>query len=99
MAHDIHAAPPETGLSGLLENWRSDLLSGLLIFLIALPFCLGIAMASRFPPMAGIITAIIGVLVTDLLIGVGIGIVATLTMSKSAARRRCFPTSSVWKAL
>lgn len=51
---------PKTGIPGLLENWRSDLLSGFLVFLIALPLCLGIAMASGFPPMSGIISAIIG---------------------------------------
>ncbi|QSA95828.1 SulP family inorganic anion transporter [Methylococcus sp. EFPC2] len=51
---------PRTGLAGLRENWRSDVMSGFLVFLIALPLCLGIAMASGFPPMAGIISAIIG---------------------------------------
>jgi MFS superfamily sulfate permease-like transporter len=51
---------PKTGLPGLIENWRPDLISGFLVFLIALPLCLGIAMASGFPPMAGIISAIIG---------------------------------------
>ncbi len=60
---------PKTGLAGLKENWRYDLQSGLLVFLIALPLCLGISVASGFPPSAGIITAIIGGLLVSRLNG------------------------------
>ncbi len=69
MSNPVSLNLPKTGIPGLLENWRSDLLSGFLVFLIALPLCLGIAMASGFPPMAGIIAAIIGGLVVSRLNG------------------------------
>lgn len=51
---------PETGWAGLKKYWHQDLISGFLVFLIALPLSLGIAMASGFPPMAGILSAIVG---------------------------------------
>lgn len=60
---------PQDRLAGLQENWRSDLLSGFLIFLIALPLCLGIALASGVPPLAGIISAVVGGLIVSQLSG------------------------------
>lgn len=64
-----HRVLPQTGWAGLQENWRYDAISGFLVFLIALPLCLGIAMASNFPPMSGIITAVVGGLLVSRISG------------------------------
>lgn len=46
-------------LGGIQENFPS----GLVVFLVALPLCLGIALASGAPPLSGVIAGIIGGLV------------------------------------
>lgn len=43
-----------------ITNFRSDFPAGLVVFLVALPLCLGIAMASGAPLFSGIIAGIVG---------------------------------------
>ena len=55
---------PRDGFKGLKENWRSDLFAAISVSLVALPLALGIAVASDMSPMAGVLSAIIGGVVT-----------------------------------
>jgi MFS superfamily sulfate permease-like transporter len=72
-------ALPKDGLAGLKENWSADAMSGFVVFLLALPLSLGIAKASEFPPIMGLITAIIGGIIVSFFMG------AQLTIKGPAA--------------
>lgn len=60
---------PADGLAGLKQNFSKDAMSGFFVFLLALPLSLGIAKASDFPAIYGIVTAIIGGVVVSFFAG------------------------------
>ncbi|EMO27270.1 sulfate transporter N-terminal domain protein [Leptospira interrogans serovar Bataviae str. HAI135] len=49
-----------------LDNLRHDLSSGLVVFLISLPLCIGIGFASGAPIVSGLISGIVGGIVISL---------------------------------
>ena len=61
--------------NNIFANLKSDFASGLVVFLVALPLCLGIAMASGAPLFSGIISGIIG--------GIVVGYLSTSHLSVS----------------
>ncbi len=60
-----------------MENWRTvfkenffhDFMASIVVFLVALPLCMGIAIASGVPPALGLITGIVGGLVVGAIAG------------------------------
>ena len=66
----LDAGPvPLDFLPGLKQNAKTDVISGFILFLIALPLSLGIAIASGAPPIAGVITGFLGGILGSLLGG------------------------------
>ncbi|MDO5609061.1 MAG: SulP family inorganic anion transporter [Capnocytophaga sp.] len=53
--------------TNLFKEIKPNFSSGLVVFLVALPLCLGIALASGAPPLSGIISGIIGGIVVGYL--------------------------------
>ena len=57
-----------------LNNLKSDIPASIVVFFVAIPLCLGIALASGAPLFSGIIAGIIGGVVVGLLSGSQIGV-------------------------
>jgi MFS superfamily sulfate permease-like transporter len=69
-----YAPPPAPETAPRLDEsfgatWRYDLPSGIVVFLVALPLCLGIALASGAPMLSGLVTGIVGGLLVSRLSG------------------------------
>ena len=57
-----------------LQNLKSDLPASIVVFLVAVPLCLGIALASGAPLFSGIIAGIVGGIVVGALSGSQLGV-------------------------
>ena len=60
--------------SGFFANLKDDLPASVVVFLVAMPLCLGIALASGAPLFSGIIAGIIGGIVVGALSGSQLGV-------------------------
>ncbi|MDO4763145.1 MAG: SulP family inorganic anion transporter [Flavobacteriaceae bacterium] len=65
---NLHKIPAD-GIAGLKENFTKDALAGFLVFLLALPLSMGVAKAADFPPIFGVVSAIIGGIVVSFFAG------------------------------
>ncbi|MET8942573.1 SulP family inorganic anion transporter [Streptomyces sp. NPDC004542] len=64
----MNALPP-TSLRSRFPHLREDFTASLVVFLVALPLCLGVAVASGVPAELGLVTGIVGGIVTGLMRG------------------------------
>lgn len=60
--------------SNPFKNFKNDIPASVVVFFVALPLCLGIALASGAPPFAGLIAGIIGGVVVGSISGSNIGV-------------------------
>ncbi len=64
-----HTSTSETTPPDMFRHLSRDFTASVVVFLVALPLCMGIAIASGVPPAAGLITGIIGGLVVGFIAG------------------------------
>lgn len=60
--------------NNIFGNLKNDLPAGLVVFLVAMPLCLGIALASGAPLFSGIISGIVGGIVVSIISGSHLGV-------------------------
>ena len=60
--------------SNPFKNFKNDIPASVVVFFVALPLCLGIALASGAPPFAGLIAGIIGGILVGSISGSNIGV-------------------------
>ena len=56
------------------DNLRYDVPAGIVVFFVAVPLCLGIALASGAPPFSGLVAGIVGGIVVGILSGSPLGV-------------------------
>lgn len=61
-------------MSHFFKTWKQDLPAGLVVFLVAVPLCLGIALASEAPVFSGLIAGIMGGVVVGFFSGSSVGV-------------------------
>jgi MFS superfamily sulfate permease-like transporter len=66
--NEMPELPPRESVS-IRKYWRQDLLASLVVFLVALPLCMGIALASGAPIATGLVTGIVGGMVVGMIAG------------------------------
>jgi len=52
--------------TGMFANLKNDIPAGIVVFLVAVPLCLGIALASDAPLFSGIIAGMVGGIIVTL---------------------------------
>src|SRR5579871_3390961 len=67
--HDVLYYPKNSNVKKQFQHLGADLPAALVVFLVALPLCLGVALASNAPLFAGIIAGVVGGIVIGSLSG------------------------------